>query len=367
MKHAGVGFLKVLEKNFKKGFVKVVPKTLDDLWHLYNIIYKGDLIYARTTREVKMDVDYSRPQKGKRVSTFLSIGVEDVMWDRSLNRLRVHGRIRDAPENIAGRGSHHTLNIQVNRPLTIVKDRWLKHHIDRLERAEHFEVPPIIVVSIDSEEFCIALIRQYGLDIKAGGKAELPRKHEAEKRADALQRFFKEVLDTLREIWKSHKCSIVIIGVGFVKTQFFKYLKNETSDIAQSLTDLKSVNSSGVAGIEEALRSGILEKTLKNLRIAEEAKLVEEILERLGKENTRVAYGSVQTKAANSLGAIEKLLVLDFTIRDASNEERLELEGLMIDVERKKGSVMIVSVEHEAGQKLLALGGVAALLRFPAT
>lgn len=52
-------------------------------------------------------------------------------------------------------------------------------------------------------------------------------------------------------------------------------------------------------------------------------------------------------------------------LREASDEERLRLEGLMLGVERKAGSVVIVSTEHEAGVKLLGLGGVVALLRFP--
>lgn len=353
-----------MEKNFKKGFVKVIPKTLDDLWHLYNIVYKGDTVYSRTTRELKIDPEYSRPQKGKRVSTFLGVTVEEVVWDRSLNRLRIHGKIHEAPENIAGKGSHHTLNVPINKPLTIIKERWAKHQVDRLWRAERHEVPPIIVLSIDSEEYCIALIRQYGIDVKAEGKAELPGKLEAEKRADALQKYFKKTLNSLMQVWRPLKCSIVIIGVGFTKTKFSKYLK-ENSTISQSLADMKSVNNGGVAGIEEALRSGVLETTLKSLRIAEEAKAVEEILERLGKEDHKVTYGLEPTETANSLGAIEKLLILDYTIRSTSNEERLKLEKLMTEVEMRKGQVVIISVEHEAGKKLLALGGVAALLRFP--
>jgi len=36
----------------------------------------------------------------------------------------------------------------------------------------------------------------------------------------------------------------------------------------------------------------------------------------------------------------------------------------MKDIEQKGGKVIIVSTEHEAGAKLIALGGVAALLRF---
>ena len=357
--------MKILGKNFKKGIVKVVPKTLDDLWHLYNIIYKDDFVYARTTRAMKIDVEYSRPQKGKRISVFLGIKVEDVVWDRSLNRLRVHGRIHEAPEDIAGRGTHHTLNIAVNKPLTIVKARWLKHQINRLERARRYEAPPIIVVSIDSEEYCIAMIRQYGVDVRVESKARLPGKLEAEKRANALQSYFKKTLHALRELWQSSRCSIVIIGVGFVKNQFAKYAKSEAPEIGQAIVNVKSVNSSGVAGIKEALRSGVLDKALKQLRIAEEAKVVEEVLARLGKEKGDVTYGSEQVEKADMFGAVETLLVTDFTIRDASDEKRLVLEKLMRGVEKKGGNVIVISVEHEAGQKLLALGGVAALLRFP--
>ena len=103
--------MKVLEKKLKKGIVKLVPESLDDLWHLYNLVFAGDVVYARTTREVKLDREFGRPQKGKRISLVLGVRVRDVVWDRALNRLRVHGRLLDAPDDVAGRGSFHTLNI----------------------------------------------------------------------------------------------------------------------------------------------------------------------------------------------------------------------------------------------------------------
>jgi protein pelota len=37
----------------------------------------------------------------------------------------------------------------------------------------------------------------------------------------------------------------------------------------------------------------------------------------------------------------------------------------MKNVEEMGGGIMIISTEHEAGTKLLSLGGIAALLRFP--
>jgi protein pelota len=55
----------------------------------------------------------------------------------------------------------------------------------------------------------------------------------------------------------------------------------------------------------------------------------------------------------------------DVTLREASDEKRLALEDLLKEVEERGGEVTIISAEHEAGAKLLSLGGIAALLRFP--
>ena len=52
-------------------------------------------------------------------------------------------------------------------------------------------------------------------------------------------------------------------------------------------------------------------------------------------------------------------------LREAEEEERRSLEKLMNKVEGKGGQITIISTEHEAGMKLLSVGGIAALLRFP--
>jgi len=350
--------------HLKKGFVKVMPQSLDDLWHLYNIIYRGDQVYAKTTREIKIQEEYARPQQGRRVTVFLGLQVERVFWDRSLNRLRVHGTISDVPEDIGGMGSHHTLNVVVNQPLTIVKPRWQKHQVDRLERASHVETPLVVLVSIDDEEFAAAVLRQYGLEVKVEKRVRLPGKLEAEKRDEALKGYFKEALHSLRATLASLNCPIVILGLGFVKNGFVKYIKDVAQDVAAAVADVKSVNSSGVAGINEAVRSGVLTKTLKHARMAEETQLVEEVLARLGKGTTDVAYGLDEVRRATQYGAVEKLLLTDTMLRESTDEKRTELEKIMREVEEKAGQITVVSTEHEAGDKLQGLGGTAALLRF---
>jgi protein pelota len=355
--------LKILETNFKKGFVKVVPETFDDLWHLYNVIYENDEVYAYSRREIKPDEKYARPKRGERVSVFLGVKVEKVIWDKLLGKLRIHGIICQAPE-IIPTGAHHTLNIALNMPVTIVKKEWAKHHAERLERARKASEKPIIIVAIDDEGYVVALTTQYGVEVKIEQNTKLPGKLEAEKRSESTKEYFRKSLSNLRQIWTATPNPVVIIGVGFVKNDFAKFLENEAKDIAKSVIDIKSINNGGVAGIYEALRAGILLKAMKQLRIVEETEAVEEVLRRLGKSESNVTYGIEEVQRAVKLGAVEKLVLADATLREASDEKRLLLEGLMKNVEQKRGKIIVVSTEHEAGVKIIALGGIAALLRF---
>lgn len=356
--------MKILEKNLKKNFVKVIPESLDDLWHLYNVIYKGDEVYAYTSREIKPDEQYSRPKRGERVSVFLGIKVETVAWDKLLGKLRVHGTICEAPE-IVPTGAHHTFNIALDSPLTIVKKEWTKHNVERLERACTMSEKPLLIVAIDDEGYVIATTAQYGVDIRVEEDVRLPGKLEAEKRDAAINEFFRKALNSLRQIWITAQLPVIVVGVGFVKNYFVKFLENEAAEISKSIVDVKSVNSSGVAGVYEALRSGILIKAARQLRIAEETEIIEEIMRRLGKGEGTVTYGVGEVERAAKIGAVERLVLADTMLRESTDEKRLLIEKIMMEVERKGGNTMVFSTEHEAGTKLLSLGGIAAILRYP--
>ena len=354
--------MKIMEKNLRQGYVKVVPESPDDLWHLYNIIYRGDEVYAFTSRAIKSETEASRPKSGERVSAFMGVKVENVAWDKFLGKLRVHGIIIHAPD-IIPTGAHHTISVSLNQPATIVKQNWQKHALDRLERASETETT-LLIVSIDDEGYAIAETKQYGVEIRIEERIKLPGKHEAEKRQGATNEYFKRVQTSLAQIWKQSNHSIVIVGVGFVKNDFVTYIKDNAQEIAKSIVDVKSVNNGGTSGIYEALRSGVLLKAAHKMRVLEETEVMEEIMKRLGKGEGTVTYGLADVENASMMGAIEKLVLADTMLRESEDEQRLRLEKIMRDVEHRNGTVTVLSTEHEAGSKLLALGGIAALLRF---
>ena len=355
--------MKTIEVNLRQGFVKVVPDSPDDLWHLYNIIYKGDEVYAYSSRAIKSDTEASRPKSGERVSAFMGIKVESVAWDKFLGKLRVHGVIIHAPD-VMPSGAHHTISVSLNQPVTIVKHNWQKHQLDRLRRASEAE-KPLLILAIDDEGYAIAETKQYGIEIKVEERTKLPGKHEAEKRQGATNEYYKRVVNSLIQLWSKDHNSIVIVGVGFIKNDFTAYLRDNAADLSKSLADVKSVNNGGIAGIYEALRSGVLLKAAHKMRVLEETEVMEEAMKRLGKSENTVTYGIADVERATQLGAVEKLILADSLLRDSEDEQRLHLERIMREVEQKAGSVTVVSTEHEAGSKLLALGGIVALLRFP--
>jgi protein pelota len=261
-------------------------------------------------------------------------------------------------------GAHHTLSIALNQPVTIVKTEWTKHLLDRLKRASRTE-KPMIILAIDDEGFALAETRQYGVDIKLEERMKLPGKHEAEKRSAATKDYFKCVVKSINQLWSPRHLPIVIVGVGFIKNDFAKFLADEAADMAKSVVDVKSVNNGGVSGIYEALRSGVLLKAAKQLRVVDETEVMEEVMKRLGKDEATVTYGREKVETAVQMGAVEKLVLADTMLRESGEEQRLHLEKLMREVEQRRGSITVVSTEHEAGAKLLALSGIAALLRFP--
>ncbi len=355
--------MKIIERNIRQGFVKVVPDSSDDLWHLYNVIYKGDEVYTMSSRAIKSDTETSRPKSAERVSAFMGVKVESVSWDKFLGKLRIHGLICHAPD-IFPTGAHHTLSIALNQPVTIVKTEWPKHLLDRLTKASETE-KPMLIISIDDEGFAIAETKQYGYETRVEQRIRLPGKQDADKRIEATKGYFKLAVTSLRQLWTANHNPIMIIGAGYVKNDFVRYLNDEAPDMAKTVADIKSVNNGGTAGIDEALRSGVLLKATHRLRIVDETETMEEVMKRLGKGEGTVTYGLDAVEKAVEMGAVEKLAVADTTLRDADEAQRLKLEVLMREVEKHNANITVISTEHEAGAKLISLGGIAALLRFP--
>jgi len=355
--------LRVLKRDERRGIMALLPEDVDDLWALYVAIEPGDIVRARTTREKRIRAEGQKGRRGKRISVRLGVEVEKKAFDALMKRLRLLGVIREAPYELEGElGKHHTLNIKPGMALEIQKEAWGRYQLDVIERACSKKPKPLIVLSLDDEDYCIALVGMRDVKVLAEGRNTATA--GAQSKEEALKPFFKEALDALKRAWEERKRPIAVIGPSFERDLFLGVLRREQPGLAREIVSTRGVSTGGLSGIYEALRAGVLVKALSEARLIEEAEAVKELLARLGRGDGRVAYGLDDVRRACSIGAVELLLVSDAVLRDADEAFRLELEDLMMDVEAKRGRVMIVGSGHEAGRNLLSLGGIAALLRF---
>jgi protein pelota len=344
--------------------MKLIPNDQDDLWVIYNIIRKGDRVFSRSSREVKLVQEGTRPTEGKRVSMHIGIQVDRAIYQSYNDRLRVHGIIIDAPEKYGIKGSHHTITIDFRNLVMIVKDEWTKIELDSIKRAGKWKTTPIMIVAIDDENCSTAILRQNSLQILAEINSRLPSKREANKREAATKNYFKKVVNVLTSGWEKEQPFIAIVGPGFLKNSFAKYLREGYHRMGRKISVVGLASIGGVSGIKEALRSGVLDKITKKVRMIEEGEAVYEILRRIGSGKKSVSYGLDSVVKAVGYGAVEFLLVSNKLLRETEEEERKRLEDVMKKTERMGGSVMIIGSQHEAGAELIGLGGIAARLRY---
>lgn len=351
--------MKITYQNQKEELIEVIPETLDDLWHLSHIIREGDFITSKTTRRIQdTSGDKLRSDRGIKKTFTLEINVESVSFHMFTGKLRLTGSITRGPEDLIPLGSHHTIEVKFNTPLKIKKEKWSKWDLKRLENAvKASKKLSAIIVLIEDNNVTFGLIRQFGvefygpIDYNISGKRVLNKNRNKE-----ILEFYQSIVKNLYKY--NNIQNIIIAGPGFSKNDFFDFLQDNYKDLAEK-SILESTGSGGRVGITEVLKKGAVEKLTAENRIAFEMKNINELLELLSKNQSLVVYGINQTKNAINMGAVKTLLVIDDYLKD------LNIEKLMTLTENMGGKVIVVSSQHDGGKQLEALGGLAAILRYP--
>lgn len=351
--------MKIGYQNQKEGIIEVIPETLDDLWHLSHIVKNGDFITSKTTRRIQdTSGDKLRSDRGVKKTFTLEVQIESISFHMFTGKLRLTGSITQGPEDLIPLGSHHTIEVKFNTPLKIKKEKWSKWDIQRLQQAvKASKKLSAIIVLIEENIVTFGLIRQFGIEYYGPVIGNISGKRVIDKNRN------KEIIDFYQNIVKiiyKYKDiqSIVIAGPGFAKNDFLKFLQDNYNDLAKK-SIIESTGSGGRVGIQEVLKKGTVEKLTTENRVAFEMKDINNLLKLLSKNSGLVVYGLSQTKNAINMGAVKKLLILDIYMKDDNIEKLMDL------TENMGGEVTIISNEHEGGKQLEALGGMAAILRYP--
>ncbi|MDI9610152.1 MAG: mRNA surveillance protein pelota [Archaeoglobales archaeon] len=340
--------MQILEEDLRdhEGEIKLIPENLDDLWHLKFIIEKGDIVYSLTKRASHSN-DKLRGDK-ELITVRIGIEVEKVEFHKFANRLRITGKIVSGVEE----AGFHTLNIMVGRELSISK-KWKEEQLRRLKKAlENSKRPEVLILTIEEGEAVAGALRDWGIE-----EVFEKRFSYAKNYGGTRNEFFGELFETLKNVGFRY---LVLAGPGFTKKDFYDYLRQKDAEIAKKAV-IVDTSAIGRRGFLEVLKRRTIDRIVGEIRLAEEAELVDRLLEGIAK-NEKVAYGLEDVKNAKDYGAIEILLVSDdFLLRE---REKWAIDGFMEEVEKAGGKVLILSSEFEPGEIVSKLGGICAILRF---
>jgi protein pelota len=339
--------MKIIKKRLKagEGEISLRAESQDDLWHLRHIIEPKDLVRAWTERKVEFATDKLRPEKFKREKVLLGVRAEEIEFHKFSARLRVRGKIEEGMDM----GSYHTISVEPFGEISIIK-KWNSAQLDRINEAVRASaMPEVMIVTIEEGECIAGALRQWGIEQAFEISMPSGKKDGESKRTN----FFHKILEHLRV--HSKVDTIIVAGPGFTKEDFLKYAKEKDAALGKKIV-LETVRSMGVSGFQEVLRRGAVDKIMKDLRVAREAKLIEVLMEEIAKGG-KAAYGFESVEKAAQTGAVETLLVADEKLHSID-------DALLKMVEKARGRVVVFSTEFEPGERLRKLGGVAALLKF---
>ena len=149
---------------------------------------------------------------------------------------------------------------------------------------------------------------------------------------------------------------LVLLGPGFEKETLAEDLKKIDSELYKKI-HVYHTGQSGMVGINELMKAGMGADVLRESSVGVELEAVEQLMTAIAKDGLGT-YGPNEVMNAAMAGAVDKLLIIDSKVREQ------DLDDIVRAVENQKGSVIIVSSQHDGGKELAALGGMGAILRY---
>ena len=344
-----------------KRIVVLVPESGLDLINLFRLVKPGDLLYSKTSRELKKE-RASGKIDSERVQVVLGIEVESKSADPLMRRIRFSGRIVYESRKLDLLGKYHTITVIPGFELKIES----RKDFDRLRSfAESYSgrgrrrETRVICISLDDEEITVAEFSNRGLSVIYS--KHLPKIDKSVSWGEqSLTEFFEEAVKEIKRLPEDSR--ILLLGPRIFSERFLNYLKRSDKALLERILASWNTSLGGEAGIREVLKSDSIPDYLRELKPFKDSLAVEKFIEVMSRDPERVAVGLREVYEAWRLGAVEKALIAESFLW--SNLENDVLEELLEAAERGRLDLQIILDGLEASEKVVRLGGVVAILRY---
>jgi len=342
----------MITKIIDENSISVMPEDSDDLLNLRRIIKEDDKIIGDTTRVLKQDKDYSRPDKGERIKVRIALTVEKISLDDVLDRLRIGGTISESSNESVPHGSHHSFILKISDGITISKKKWLPIEKNLLVSSNN--QVGFVLVAIDTGDCGIARLRGTHLEFipniysGSGGKRY--------KTNFNIEKFFEQVQQAVSTVFKEGD-SIVVFGPGETKKRFTNFIQKSQK---YKIQVVDGIDSGGEDGIYIFTKSQTMKEIMSDSKLAKASSIIDEIMLLANKKSGKFTMGFDETFNANQIGAVESLVFSDKAIQD--NEQKMI--DFLNDVESKGVKIYSVDSSTDIGLRVTGLGGIVSILRY---
>ena len=346
----------MLTKIIDNNSISCIPEDSDDLIILRRIIKKGDIIVGETTRVIKQEKDFARPDKGERIKIRLSLDVEKISLDNVLDRIRVGGMIKESNNESIPHGSHHSFIIKIDQAFNIIKKKWTS--VEKKLLKTNNQNLAFILIAIDTSDCGIGKLKGTHLHILQNIYSGSSGKRY--KTNFKIENFFDEISKALLSVVRTNE-QIIIFGPGETKNRFANFLGKTQMGQNHQVKVVEGIDSGGEDGIHLFTKSKSMKEIISNSKLAKVSDIIDEVMFLANKKSRKFTMGLEETRKANQYGAIDSLIFSEKVIQ--SNNEQ-EVIDFLNDVESKGSSIYGVDATTDAGLRVTGLGGIISILRF---
>ena len=345
----------VSEFNPKHGHCSLTIESAEDLWTLRRLISKGDVLITRSSRVIKKEDEYARPDKGERVKVTIALAVDKVHLDSSIERIRVRGTIVEASDESVTKVGSHSVTLSPGHSLTLRKREWTQLDV-RLVRPLKRNASRFILVACDRREAGIGTLSGSHLALVTSIESGLGGKMGDEQ---SPKPYISKVAEVISQLHLEGD-QVVVAGPGNFKNTIANQVRERLK--SQPVSVIEGLDLAGADGVRAMIKVPSFEALAKDSLVVEMQKLVAEVVRRVSMGDGKVAYSLPRVGAAAVSGAVESCVVSDNVFSAGVNEE--QLVEVLNTIEGRGGSVYLADSSMEFGKQVSSFGGIVALLRY---
>ena len=337
----------------------VIPEDADDLFTLRRIVEKDDHVIADTSRVIKQQKEYGRPDKGERIKVRVRIRVDQSELDDAVDRLRIAGTIMDTDNEMVTKGTHHSLSVQAGDSLTIDKGRrWQDVEYRMLKRSG--DSSSFILVAIDTQEAAVAKVSGTHVKVIPNIYSGQSGKRYQTKNNPNIEIYFADIAKTVASIIGEND-RVLVFGPGETRRRFFNALVAKQEVPKDRVQVVDGVDVAGEDGIFVFLRSPAMKEAMGASKLASVSAMLDRVMLMVNRGEAKFAMGMQEVSQAAGMKAIESVVFSDSIFKTTDEEQVVRMLNA---IEGHGARTFAVDSSTDIGLRVSSLGGVVAILRY---